>query len=100
MKVLLATRDLIFRAKLGAVVREGGGELVQGEGLTDLVVLDVEASGAIERIRGFVERGAAVLAFGPHVQAELLRAAREAGATAVPNSQVEDQLRRSIFPNP
>ncbi len=100
MKVLLATRDLIFRAKLGAVVREGGGELVQDGEATDLVVLDVEASGAIEHIRGLVGRGVAVLAFGPHVRAELLRAAREAGATAVPNSQVEDQLRRCIFPEP
>jgi hypothetical protein len=100
MKVLLATRDLIFRAKLGAVVREGGGELVKDGETTDLVVLDVEASGAIERIRDLVGRGVAVLAFGPHVRAELLRAAREAGATAVPNSQVEDQLRRCIFPEP
>jgi hypothetical protein len=34
-----------------------------------------------------------VLAYGPHVRADLLRAAREAGATAVPNSEVERQLR-------
>jgi hypothetical protein len=96
MKVLLATRDLIFRSKLGAVVREGGGEMTREDESSDLVVLDVEAPGAVERIRGLVLQGVAVLAFGPHVRAELLRAAREAGATAVPNSQVEQQLRQLL----
>jgi len=33
-----------------------------------------------------------VLAYGAHVRPELLRAAREAGATAVPNSQVQERL--------
>jgi len=96
MKVLLATRDLIFRAKLGTVVREGGGEMAPDEKSSDLVVVDVEAPGAMERIRGLVLQGVAVLAFGPHVRAELLRAAREAGATAVPNSQVVQQLRQLL----
>jgi len=96
MKVLLATRDLIFRSKLGAVVREGGGEMTREDESSDLVVLDVEAPGAVERIRGLVLQGVAVLAFGPHVRGELLRAAREAGATAVPNSQVEQQLRQLL----
>ena len=96
MKVLLATRDLIFRAKLGAVVREGGGEMAPDEKSSDLVVVDVEAPGAMERIRGLVVQGVAVLAFGPHVRAELLRAARDAGATAVPNSQVEEHLRQLL----
>jgi hypothetical protein len=96
MRVLVATRDLIFRAKLGAVVREGGEEIAHDEASSDLVVIDVEAPGAVERIRGLVPRGIAVLAFGPHVRAELLRAAREAGATAVPNSQVERVLAERI----
>jgi len=95
MKVLLATQDLIFRSKLGVVVRELG-EMARDEASSDVVVLDVEAPGAQERIRGLVERGVAVLAYGPHVRAELLRAAREAGATAVPNSQVEQQLRHLL----
>ncbi|HEV8398206.1 MAG TPA: hypothetical protein VGQ18_00055 [Gemmatimonadales bacterium] len=100
MKVLLATRDLIFRSKLGVIVQTAGAEATRDEAAADLVALDVEAPGAIERIRALVGRGVAVLAFGPHVRAELLREAREAGATAVPNSQVEDQLRRCIFPAP
>jgi 3-deoxy-D-arabino-heptulosonate 7-phosphate (DAHP) synthase class II len=90
MRVLLATRDLIFRSKLAAVAAEAGAEIVRGD--CDLVVLDVEAPGAVDRIRGLVLKGVAVLAFGPHVRAELLRAAREAGAVAVPNSQVAQVL--------
>ena len=96
MRVLLATRDLIFRSKLGAVLREGGAEAARDEASSDLVVVDVEASGAVDRIRGLVTQGVAVLAFGPHVRAELLRAARDAGATAVPNSQVEQVLAERI----
>jgi hypothetical protein len=95
VKVLLATRDLLFRSKLGAVVQAAGGELTRDEAC-DIVVLDVEAPGAVDRIRGFVVQGITVLAFGPHVRAELLRAAREAGATAVPNSQVAQVLAERI----
>jgi len=43
-----------------------------------------------------VRRSVPVLAFGSHVRAEALRAAREAGATAVPNSQVEARLRELL----
>ena len=41
---------------------------------------------------------ATVRAFGPHVRADLLRAARERGAVAVPNSQVEEALRAFFRP--
>jgi hypothetical protein len=55
-------------------------------------VVDIEIPGAVDRIRGFVVNGTPVLAYGSHVLVDLLRAAREAGATAVPNSQVESRL--------
>jgi len=96
VRLSFAIRDLFFRAKLAAVAAAAGAEVVSGDAPSDLVVLDVEAPGAVERIRGLVEKGVAVLAFGPHVRAELLRAAREAGATAVPNSQVEQALAERI----
>ena len=96
MRVLLATRDLLFRSKLAAVAAAAGAEVVRGDAPYDLVALDVEAPGAVERIRGLVEKGVAVLAYGPHVRAELLRAAREAGATAVPNSEVERVLAQRL----
>jgi len=98
VRVLLGTRDLLFRSKLGAVAAAAGAEVVAAD--ADLVVLEVEAPGAVERIRGLVAQGVAVLAFGPHVRAELLHAAREAGATAVPNSQVEEALRQAILHEP
>jgi hypothetical protein len=38
------------------------------------------------------------VAFGPHVQASLLRAARLAGAEAVPNSRIEEKVRERFRP--
>jgi hypothetical protein len=92
-RVYLATRDLLFRGKLGAVCAAAGAEVVRDEAACDLAVLELDAPGAADRLRGLVGRGVPVLAFGSHVHAEQLRAARDAGAEAVPNSQVEARLR-------
>ena len=92
-RVFLATRELLFRSKLGAAVAAAGGEVVKEAAGCDLAVVDVEIPGAVDRIRGFVAGGTPVLAYGSHVRVDLLRAAREAGATAVPNSDVERRLR-------
>jgi len=94
--VYLAVRDLVFRAKLGAALAGAGAETTRDEAACDLAVLDAEAPDALARIQGFVARGVSVLAYGPHVRAELLRAAREAGAVAVPNSRVEETLRELL----
>jgi len=96
VRVLLATRDLFFRSKLGAVVQAAGGEVTRDEGACDLAVIELGASDAERRIRALVARGTPVLAFGSHVKADALRAAREAGATAVPNSQVEQVLTEHV----
>ena len=95
-RVYLAARDLVFRAKLGAVLAGAGAEATRDETACDLAVLDAEGPDVPARIRGFVARGVTVLAYGPHVRAELLRAAREAGAVAVPNSRVEETLRELL----
>ena len=95
-RVYLAARDLVFRSKLGAVAAAAGAETVRDPDACDVAVLDAETPDALERIRGFVGRGIPVLAYGAHVRADLLRAAREAGAVAVPNSQVETALRELI----
>jgi hypothetical protein len=92
-RVLLATRDLLFRSKLGAVVAAAGAEVSRDEAASDLAVVELGGPGAAERIAEFVRRRIPVLAYGSHVQPELLRAARDVGATAVPNSQVEERLR-------
>src|SRR5689334_6324894 len=92
-RVFLATRDLLFRAKLAGAVAAAGAEVTRDEGTSDLVVLDLADPTALGRIGDLVQRGVAVLAYGAHVEADVLRAARAAGATAVPNSEVERRLR-------
>jgi len=91
--VFLLTRDLLFRGKLGAVCTAAGAEVVRDDAACELAVIELDAPGAADRLRGLVGRGVPVLAFGSHVNAEQLRAARDAGAQAVPNSQVETRLR-------
>lgn len=91
-RVFVATRDLLFRSKLGAVVTAAGAEVSRDEEACDLAVLEVADPGTSERIVELVGRGIPVLAYGAHVQPELLRSARDAGALALPNSQVLEQL--------
>ena len=90
-RVLLLTADLVFRSKLAGVVAAAGAEVTRDERLCDLAVLELGGPGD-DRIGELVGRSVPVLAFGSHVRAEALRAAREAGATAVPNSQVAERL--------
>ena len=91
-RVLLHTRDLFFKSKLGAVVTAAGGEVVTDDAACDVAVVELGGASVEERIRGLVDRGVQVLAFGSHVHAEVLRGARAAGAEAVPNSQVVEAL--------
>ena len=91
-QVWLGTRDLLFRSKLARVVAAAGAELTRDETACDLAVLEIEPAGSTDRITTLVARGTPVLAYGSHVRADLLHAARAAGATAVPNSQVEAKL--------
>jgi hypothetical protein len=95
-RVFLAAQDLLFRSKLAAAVTAAGGEVTRDEAACDLAVLAIERAGAAERIHDFARRGVPVLAYGSHVRADLLRAAREAGAVAVPNSGVEEKLRELL----
>ena len=91
-RVYVVTRELLFRSKLAGVVRAGGAELTRDPAASELGVIEIETTGWEERILEFSGRGVPVLAFGSHVHAELLRRARELGADAVPNSQVEHRL--------
>jgi len=96
-RVLIECRDLFFRGKLQEVVRGAGAEPVRDEPF-DMAVIELGTSppNAETRIRELVQRGVAVLAFGSHVDAAALRAARDLGARAVPNSQVESALRDAL----
>lgn len=90
-RVLVESRDLFFRGKLQAVISAAGAEATRAEPY-DLVVIELGKPGVEERIGDLVGRGIAVLAFGSHVDADALRAARASGARAVPNSEVERAL--------
>src|SRR5947208_2405358 len=89
-------------ARRGAALRPAvlsvGGKRGVGrvEVACDLAVLEIEPAGSMDRIAALVARGTPVLAYGSHVRADLLRAARDAGAAAVPNSQVEERLRELL----
>ena len=96
-RVWLVTGDLLFRAKLRAVVEVAGGELAGAEA-AELAVVEVGSPQWEARVAELVGRGVPVVVFGPHVRADLLRAARERGAVAVPNSQVEEAVRAFFRP--
>ena len=91
-RVLVECRDLFFRGKLQEIVRGAQAEAVR-DGPFDLAVVELSKPNVEARIRELVQRGVPVLAFGSHVDAAALRAARDQGARAVPNSQIETELR-------
>lgn len=91
-RVYLLTRDLVFRGKLGGVIAAAGGDVTRDCAACDLAVVELEAREWEERIRDARGRGIPVLAFGSHMSVDLLRRARELGAEAVPNSQVENRV--------
>ena len=91
-RVLIECRDLFFRGKLQAIIRASNADITQGEPC-DLAVVELGKSSVADRIRDLVQRGVPVLAFGSHVDAAALRAARDLGARAVPNSEIETALR-------
>jgi hypothetical protein len=92
MQVFLGTRDLMFRGKLRGVVNAAGAEVTRDAAIADLLVIELESDRWADHVREGVARGIPVLAFGSHVDAERLRAARALGAEAVPNSQIEARL--------
>src|SRR5207249_7878806 len=55
-RVLLVTRDLLFRSKLGGVVATAGAEVSRDEAACDLAVLELGGPGATDRIGELVRR--------------------------------------------
>ncbi len=91
-RVLVDCRDLFFRGKLQAILTASGAEPAR-EAPYDLAVVELGKADDPQRISDLVGRGVPVLAFGSHVDAAALRAARDLGARAVPNSEIETALR-------
>jgi CheY-like chemotaxis protein len=101
--------DLMFQSRVSEQARALGHEVAVADtpaGLQAavdaapaLVVLDLHVAGLDWRdaVALAKERGVPVLAFGRHTEAQLLRAAREAGCDrVVPRSQLVEELPQLI----
>ncbi len=91
----IVCRDLFFRARLDEIARRAGWRVTLS-GPAALAVVELGSDSSLELIEELMTSGTAVLAFGPHVEGERLRAARNQGADAVPNSKVEERLRELL----
>ena len=98
--IFLLTRDLLFRSKLAGIAAAAGWEVTRDVATCELAVVELGATGWEDRLGDLAGRGVPTVAFGSHVETELLRRARAAGATALPNSQVEERLRAMLRSRP
>ena len=97
MKILLWTDDLMSRIRIESRWKSAGAQILKRRSpeTPDLIVVDLTATAALEEMKRlrttFPE--ASMIAFGPHVDGEAFRRAREAGATeAVARSKVVEQV--------
>lgn len=99
-RIVALVRDLMFASRVRgvapeAVVARGREQLLEAVGRdTRLVIVELEAPGALEAVREVRERSAGVrlVAFGPHVMEDALEAAREAGAEVLPRGAFVKRL--------
>jgi hypothetical protein len=92
VKVVALAPDLGDRSRIGAVAPEavfvGAAALLpQAAEGADVVLVDLSRAGVLDVLDEVVALGGRVVAYGPHVDAELLAAATAAGAEAVPRSR-------------
>ena len=94
MKVLACIRDLMFSTRVRDAARQHGHEcqivtkasdVAANLAGADLVVIDlmVPGGGALDAVSAAVAGGVTVVAYGEHVQADVLQAGRDAGADEV-----------------
>lgn len=96
----LLSGNLMDRSRIGPLVDRSGAQLIvwtnhaaathdAGGDPPDLILADLAAPGSLQAIEKWVQTGVRVIAYGPHVDREALRSARQAGA--------EQVLARSVF---
>lgn len=87
VKILLWSDDLMTRVRIESRWKAAGAEILKRGGSVspDLVVIDLTAAGALDRLRGLraAHPGADILAFGPHVDGDAFKQAKAAGATEI-----------------
>ena len=91
-EVVALVMDLMFGSRVrgaapGAVLARSPDALLEAVGPgTRLILVDLQAAGALDALRGLAQSkatAARVVAWGPHVMEDALSAAREAGADDV-----------------
>ena len=92
MAIVVLTPDLGDRGRIAAAAPEArfvaaAAALDAAVEAGDVVVVDATRAGALEAIEAVTGRAARVVAFGPHVAADVLAAAHAAGAETVPRSR-------------
>jgi hypothetical protein len=91
--------DLLDRSRLdgipGVVLVASPGDIVALEDLGpgDVVAVDLSRAGALEAGADAVQRGATVYGFASHVDGETMRAANQAGITAMARSAFFGKVR-------
>jgi CheY-like chemotaxis protein len=110
---LVLSDDLIFFSRIAAAARDAGLAVQQARSAADLVALARQAapggvivdlhnpgldlSALVAELRAACPVMPRVVAYGSHVEAEVLRAARQAGCDRVlPRSQFVEELPRDI----
>ncbi len=101
MNILLCTDNLMTRAQLEDTWRKAGAELISAGSRTmpDLILVDLTLDAApaiIEALRTDYP-GTELLVFGPHVDGDAFKQARNAGATSqVSRGKVVDRVLKQL----
>ncbi len=85
MKILLWSDDLMTRVRIEAAWKQAGAQMLKKHDTDapDMIVVDLTARDAAPHIRRLRDAHPElpILAFGPHVDGEAFKAAKEAGAS-------------------
>jgi len=97
MNVLLLTDNLLTRTNLEATIENADSRVISDRHAAkpELIVVDLMAAGALAEIRSWRARSPSseIIAFGPHVDGNRFKGARQAGATSlVARSKIADRL--------
>jgi hypothetical protein len=97
------TPDLMDRSKISAAIPDcrfvARPEALVGLAGADVIVVDLSKKGVLDVLGAVVAGGARVLAYGAHVDKELLATAEAAGCTEVlPRSQFFNRLPGLLAP--